>query len=123
MLSTSPCSRSANASPPQPLYDAPKPTLPDFTTDRENDFVNLKRTLDNLFDAHPQQTEKYKYHALLEHLKVPETQMIGQFCHHHSSPYTAGNQGFQHQYAQPHQLAQSDIAAILTAQDVKVGDS
>lgn len=60
---------------------------------------------------------------LLEHLKLPEAQMIGQSCRHEARPYTAAMQALQLHYGQPHQLAQSEIAAILNAQDVKVGDA
>lgn len=39
------------------------------------------------------------------------------------SPYTASIQALQVQHGQRHQLTQSEIAALLMAQDVKVGDS
>lgn len=60
---------------------------------------------------------------LLEHLKLPEPQMIGQFCRHEAQPYTAAMQALQLHYGQPYQLAQSEIAAILNAPDMKVGDA
>ncbi|XP_048010442.1 uncharacterized protein LOC125244397 [Megalobrama amblycephala] len=113
------------AAPPPPinLYGAPKPSIPDFAVDSEKDFANLKLALDNLLDSHPELSEKYKYHVLLEHLKLPEAQMIGQSCRHEARPYTAAMQALQLHYGQPHQLAQSEIAAILNAPDVKVGDA
>ncbi len=49
--------------------------------------------------------------------------MIGQSCRHHPYPYSAAMQALQLQYGQPHQLAQSEIAAILTSPDVKPNDS
>ncbi|KAK7912857.1 hypothetical protein WMY93_013068 [Mugilogobius chulae] len=106
-----------------PLYGAPKPTIPDFSTDSERDFANLKLALDNLLNPYVQLSEKYKFHVLLEHLKLPEAQMIAQSCRHHPEPYTAAMQALQLQYGQPHQLAQSEIAAILTSPDIKIGDS
>lgn len=53
---------------------------------------------------------------------MPEAQMIGQSCRHHPFPYSAAMQALQLQYGQPHQLAQSEIAAILTAPEVKPND-
>lgn len=101
----------------------PKPQIPDFSTDSEREFSNLKLALDNLLEPHVELTEKYKYHVLLEHLKLPEAQMIGQSCRHHPYPYSATMMALQLQYGQPHQLAQSKIAAILTTPDVKPGDA
>ncbi|XP_042615149.1 uncharacterized protein LOC122145431 [Cyprinus carpio] len=49
--------------------------------------------------------------------------MIGQSCRHHLYPYSAAMQALQLQYGQPHQLAQSEIAAILTAPEVKPNDA
>lgn len=60
---------------------------------------------------------------LLEHLKLPEPQMIGQFCRHEARPYTAAMQALQLHYGQPYQLAQSEIAAMTYAPDMKVGDA
>lgn len=58
---------------------------------------------------------------LLEHLKLPEAQMIRQFCRHEARPYTAAMQALQLQL--PYQLAQSEIAAMTYAPDMKVGDA
>ncbi|XP_073724410.1 uncharacterized protein [Misgurnus anguillicaudatus] len=49
--------------------------------------------------------------------------MIAQSCRHHPYPYSAAMQALQLQYGQPHQLAQGEIAAILTSPDVKPNDS
>lgn len=104
-------------------YGVPTPKIPDFSIDSEKEFANLKLAIDNLLEPHSVLSEKYKYHVLLEHLKLPEAQMIGQSCRHHPNPYSATMQALQLQYAQPHQLAQSEIAAILTTSDVKPGDA
>jgi len=109
--------------PQRTLYSPPKPKIPDFTSDSEREFANMKLALDNLLEPYPELTEKYKYHVLLEHLKLPEAQMIAQSCRHHLHPYSAAMQALQLQYGQPHQLAQSEIAAILTSSDVKPNDS
>lgn len=94
-----------------------------ISLDSEREFANLKLALNNLLEPHPELTEKYKYHVLLEHLKLPEAQMIGQSCRHDPFPYTAAMHALQLQYGQPHQLAQSEIAAILNTPDVKSGDA
>lgn len=49
--------------------------------------------------------------------------MTGQSCRDDPFPYTSAMHALQLQYGQPHQLAQSEIAAILTAPDVKSGDA
>ena len=109
--------------PPRSVYGVPQPKIPDFSKDSEREFAYLKLALDNLLEPHPQLNEKYKYYVLLEHLKLPEDQMIGQSCRHHPYPYSAAMQALQLQYGQPHQLAQSEIAAILTTPDVKPSDA
>ncbi|KAJ8290933.1 hypothetical protein GJAV_G00019370 [Gymnothorax javanicus] len=86
-------------------YGVLEPRIPDFTTDSEKAFANLKLALDNLLEPHLELTEKYKYHVLLEHLKLPEAQMIAQSYRHHPHPYSAAMQALQFQYGQPHQLA------------------
>jgi len=108
---------------PRSIYGVPKPKIPDFTSDSEREFANLKLALNNLLEPYPELTEKYRYHVLLEHLKLPEAQMIGQSCRHDPFPYTAAMYALQLQYGQPHQLAQSEIAAILTTPDVRSGDA
>ncbi|XP_039514870.1 uncharacterized protein LOC120469772 [Pimephales promelas] len=118
-----PLKRSEYLVPHRPLHAAPQPKIPDFVNDNEREFANLKLALDNLLEPHAELDEKYKYHILLEHLKLPEAQMIGQSCRHHPYPYSAAMQALQLQYGQPHQLAQSEIAAILTAPEVKPNDA
>lgn len=107
------------------IWCAKKPQIPDLTADSEREFANLKLALDNLLEPYPVLTEKYKYHVLLEHLKLPEAKHadIGQACRHDPFPYTAAMQALQLHYGQPHQLAQSEITAILTAPDLKSGDT
>ncbi len=70
--------------------------------------------------SYVQLSKKYKHHVLLEHHKLPEVQIITQSCRHHPEAYTAIVEVLQLQYSQPHQLAQSEIAAILTAPDINI---
>lgn len=76
----------------------PKPKIPDFTTDTERKFANLKLALDKLLEPYPELSEKYKYHVLLKHLQFPEAQMIRQSCRHDPTPYTAAMHALQLQY-------------------------
>ncbi|KAL1276312.1 hypothetical protein QQF64_035935 [Cirrhinus molitorella] len=102
--------------PQRTLYSPPKPKIPDCTSDSEREFANMKLALDNLLGPYPKLTEKSKYHVLLEHLKLPEAQMIGQSCQHHPYLYSAAMHALQLQY-------QSEIAAILQSPDIKPNDS
>lgn len=84
----------------QALHAIPQPKIPDFVNDNEREFANLKLALDNLLEPHMELDEKYKYHILLEHLKLPEAQMIGQSFRHHPYPYSAAIHALQVQYGQ-----------------------
>lgn len=78
--------------------------------------------LDHLLSPHIELSEHYKYRVLMEQLVLDEAKLIAQSCRHYAQPYAAAIQALQHQYEQPHQLAQSEIAAILNAPDIKAGD-
>lgn len=111
-------------SPAQPwTQPVPVPKLPKLEHDSEREFTDLKMALDCLLSPHPELTEYYKYRVLMEHLILDEARMIAQSCRHYPQPYTAAMQALQRQYGQPHQLAQSEIAAILNAPDLKAGDA
>ncbi|XP_049330100.1 uncharacterized protein LOC111189521 [Astyanax mexicanus] len=111
-------------SPAQPwTQPVPVPKLPKLEHDSEREFTDLKMALDCLLNPHPELTEYYKYRVLIEHLILDEARMIAQSCRHYAQPYTTAMQALQRQYGQPHQLAQSEIAAILNAPDVKAGDA
>jgi hypothetical protein len=79
--------------------------------------------LNYLFNPHTELSVHYKYRVLMEHLTLDEARLIAQTCRHYQQPYTAAMQVLQMQYRQPHQLAQSEIAAILNAHDIRGGDS
>lgn len=59
----------------------------------------------------------------MEHLVLDEARLIAQSCRHYRQPYTAATEALQPQYGQPHQLAQSEIAAILNPPDMRSGDT
>ncbi|XP_065102634.1 uncharacterized protein [Paramisgurnus dabryanus] len=106
-----------------PLQPVPIPALPKLVNDSEREFTDLKMALDNLLNPRTELTEHYKYRVLMEQLVLEEAKLIAQACRHHSAPYTAAMTSLQRQYGQPHQLAQSEIAALLNSPDVKVGDA
>lgn len=105
-----------------PRQPVPVPELPKLVHDSEREFADLKMALDHLLNPHTELSEHYKYRVLMEHLVLDEAKLIAQSCRHYVQPYTAAMQALQRQYGQPHQLAQSEIAAILNSPDLKSGD-
>ena len=101
----------------------PVPSLPDLVSDSEREFAELKMALDSLLGPHAELSEHYKYHVLLEHLKLDEAQLIARACRHYTQPYTQAMLALQRQYGQPHQLAQSELAALLNTPPLEMGDS
>ncbi|RXN12010.1 hypothetical protein ROHU_010335 [Labeo rohita] len=59
----------------------------------------------------------------MEQLVLDEAKLIAQACHHHPAPYSAAMTALQRQYGQSHQLAQSEVAALMNSPDIKAGDS
>ncbi|KAK7881024.1 hypothetical protein WMY93_030613 [Mugilogobius chulae] len=110
-------------SPQLPKQPVPVPELPKLVRDSEREFADLKMGLDHLLGPHTELSEHYKYRVLMDHLVLEEARLIAQSCRHYAQPYTAAIEALQRQYGQPHQLAQSEIAAILNAPDVRSGDS
>lgn len=108
---------------PLPAQPVRVPKLPTLEHDSEREFTNLKMALDHLLQPHPELSEHYKYRVLMEQLILDEARLIAQAYRHYPQPYTMAMQALQRQYGQPHQLAQSEISAILNAPDVKPGDS
>ncbi|XP_026112361.1 uncharacterized protein LOC113091129 [Carassius auratus] len=105
------------------LQPVPIPALPKLVNDSEREFTDLKMALDNLLNPHTELTEHYKYRVLMEQLVLEEARLIAQACRHHPAPYMAAMIALQRQYGQPHQLAQSEIAALLNSPDIRVGDA
>ncbi|RXN16386.1 hypothetical protein ROHU_008394 [Labeo rohita] len=106
-----------------PLQPVPIPALPKLINDSEREFTDLKMALDNLLNPHTELTEHYKYRVLMEQLVLEEARLIAQACRHHPTPYRTAMIALQRQYGQPHQLAQSEIAALLNSPDIRVGDA
>lgn len=106
-----------------PLQPVPVPSLPKLVNDSEREFTDLKIALDNLLNPHTELTEHYKYRVLMEQLVLDEAKLIAQACRHHPAPYTAAMAALQRQYGLPHQLAQSEVAALMNLPDIKAGDS
>ncbi len=106
-----------------PLQPVPIPALPKLVNDSEREFTDLKMALDNLLNPHTELTKHYKYRVLMEQLVLEEAMLIAQACRHHHAPYTTAMIALQRQYGQPHQLAQSEIAALLNSPDIRVGDA
>ncbi|KAL0151615.1 hypothetical protein M9458_051478 [Cirrhinus mrigala] len=110
--------------PPAPLLQpVPVPSLPKLVNDSEREFTDLKIALDSLLNPRTDLTEQYKYRVLMEQLVLDEAKLIAQACRHHPAPYSAAMTALQRQYGQPHQLAQSEVAALMNSPDIKAGDS
>lgn len=59
----------------------------------------------------------------MEQLVLDEAKLTAQACCHHPAPYSAAMAALRRQYGQPHQLAQSEVAALMNSPDIKTGDS
>lgn len=81
----------------------------------------LKMALTNLLP--PYETETYKYHILLDHLKLPSARYIALAYAHDPQPYTKSLAALDQQYGQPHHLASKEITTILNLPKVQPGDA
>lgn len=62
--------------------------------------------LTNLFDR--QETEEFKFHILLDHLKVDEARCLALACSYDPQPFTEVLRALEEHYGQPRQLAVRD---------------
>lgn len=78
----------------------------------------LRMALINLLP--PDESEHYKYHLLLDHLKMDTAQHLALAYSSALNPYTHALQALDKRYGQPRQLAQKEIKAIMdwTASDL-----
>lgn len=105
------------------LQPIPIPTLHKLVNDSEREFTDLKMGLDNIPNPDTEVTEHYKYRVLMEQLVWEEAKLIAQACQHNPVPNTTAMTALQCQYGQPHQLAQSEIAALLNLLEIRAVDA
>ena len=80
----------------------------------------LKMALTNLID--PDESEHYKYHLLLDHLKVDAARRLALAYSNAPNPFTCALQALDERYGQPRQLAQKEIKAIMDLPNIRHGD-
>ncbi|XP_034559382.1 uncharacterized protein LOC117827042 isoform X1 [Notolabrus celidotus] len=97
------------------------PSFPYFTHSDPHEFVMLKMAFSNLLPA--DEPELYKYHILLDHLRLPSARYIALSYAHDRQPFTMALAAVEHQYGQPHQLALKEIQCILNLPRVGRGDA
>ncbi len=87
------------------------PTFPYFHKEDPHEYMMLKMALTNLLP--PWETEIYKYHILLDHLKLPAARHIALAYTHDQQPFTRSLAALDQQYGQPHHLALKEITSIV----------
>lgn len=96
-------------------------SFPYLKSDDPHEFAMLNMALKNLLPS--EETEQYKYHILLDHLKLEAARLLALAYAHHSQPYTTALKALQKRYGQPHQLVLREIATIKNLPAVRSGDS
>ncbi|KAG7501900.1 hypothetical protein JOB18_009345 [Solea senegalensis] len=70
-----------------------------------------------------QETELYKFHILLDHLRLPSGRHIALSYAHDPQPFTKALAALERQYGQPHQLALTEIQTLLNLPKLARGDA
>ena len=97
-----------------------RPSFPDLTREDESQNMMLKMALSNLLD--PGESEHYKYHILLDHLKVDQAKQLALAYVHAPDPYTQASRALNERYGQPRQLALRELRAIMDLPAIRAGD-
>ncbi|CAL9694529.1 unnamed protein product [Knipowitschia caucasica] len=106
--------------PPRTYHIAP-PSFPSFTRDDPQQFVMLKMAFSNLVPV--EESEQFKYHLLLDHLKFDSACSLALAYAHHPQPYTRAMAALQQRYGQPQQLVLREISSILNFPSIRSSDS
>ncbi|KAL1279515.1 hypothetical protein QQF64_026188 [Cirrhinus molitorella] len=102
------------------VYRGPTPTIPYLIHPNPREFARLKIALENILPADA--TEHFKFHILLEHLKLEEAQLIAESYSSSRHPYTNTMDSLNQQYGQPHQLALQRIVELMDGPSISTGD-
>lgn len=102
-------------------YPIAAPSFPYFTHEDPRQFAMLKMALTNLLPH--DESEQFKYHVLLDHLKLDTACHLALAYAHHPFPFTRAMLALQQRYGQPHQLVLKEITAIRNLPSVRPGDS
>ncbi|KAG5283706.1 hypothetical protein AALO_G00045080 [Alosa alosa] len=95
------------------------PSFPYLTSEDESQYM-IKMALSNLLD--PGESEQYKYHILLDHLKVDQVRRLALAYVHAQDPYTQAIRALDERYGQPRQLALRELRAIMEMPAIRIGD-
>ncbi|KAL0152965.1 hypothetical protein M9458_051718 [Cirrhinus mrigala] len=96
------------------------PSFPDLTREDESQYLMVKMALSNLLD--PGESEQYKYHILLDHLKVDQAKTLALAYVYAPDPYTQAIRALDEGYSQPRQLALIKLQAIMEMPAIRIGD-
>ena len=77
------------------------PKFPDFTREDEVQYKMLRMALNNLLD--PDETEEFKFHILLDHLKVDQARRLALAYSYSQQPFTEALRALDDRYGQPRQ--------------------
>lgn len=98
------------------VYRGPTPMI--HPNPRE--FARLKIALENILPVDT--TECFKFHILLEHLKLEEAQVIAESYSNSRHPYTNTMDALNQQYGQPHQLVLHCIVELIKGLRINTRD-
>ncbi|KAL1278262.1 hypothetical protein QQF64_024935 [Cirrhinus molitorella] len=104
-----------------PISRVQRPSFPFLLNDDPQEFAMLQLALTNLLSPH--ESEHYKYHILLDHLRFPLARNLALAYANDPRPYSMALFALQQKYGQPHQLVLREIKAILALPKVRPGDS
>ncbi|KAL3977711.1 MFS transporter (organic anion transporter) [Sarotherodon galilaeus] len=102
------------------VYKLEGPSFPDLTSEDEIQYRLLRMALTNLLDPH--ETEHFKYHVLLDHLKVDQAKRLALAFSYAPDPYTQAIKALDERYGQPRQLALKELRNILELPPIRAGD-
>ncbi|KAL4007454.1 hypothetical protein ACER0C_001306 [Sarotherodon galilaeus] len=102
------------------VYKLEGPSFPDLTSEDEIQYRLLRMALTNLLDPH--ETEHFKYHVLLDHLKVDQAKRLAISFSYAPDPYTQAIKALDERYGQPRQLALKELRNILELPPIRAGD-
>lgn len=96
-------------------------SFPFLINDNPQEFAMLQLALTNLLSPH--ESEHYKYHILLDHLKFPPVRDLPLAYVNDHRPYIMALFALQQKYGQPHQLVLREIKGILALPKVRPVES
>ncbi|XP_028435101.1 protein transport protein sec31-like [Perca flavescens] len=87
------------------------PKFPDLTREDEVQYRMLRMALNNLLD--PDESEEFKFHILLDHLKVDQARRLASAYSYAQQPFTEALKALDERYGQPRQLALRELKNIM----------